>query len=120
MRLADLGEAVDDAGDLVAELALDVLGADVGVLDDVVDQPGGDGGGVELQLGQDERDRDAVGDEVLARHPLLAPVRGRAEAEGPVDQVHVQPVGVLLQHGREVGGEFGEGRGHGVLGLGPL
>ena len=111
----DLGEAVHDAGDLAAELAGDVLGADVGVLHHVVQQRGGDGGGVEQLLGEDERDRDAVGDEVLARHPLLAPVGGRAEAEGPIDQVHVQPVGVLLQHGREVRGEFGEGRGHRVL-----
>ena len=52
-----------------------------------------------------ERDRDAVGDEVLARHPLLAPVRGRAEAERPLDQLEVEPVGVPLQHRPEIGGE---------------
>ena len=58
-------------------------------------------------------DRDAVGDEVLAGHPLLTPVRGRAEAERPVDQLEVEPVGVALQHGAQVGGaRSGSGSGH--------
>ena len=96
----DLGEAVHDPGDLGAELAGDVLGADVGVLDHVVQQRGGDGGAVEQLLRQDQGHRDAVGDEVLARHPLLAPVGGRAEAEGPIDEIEVQPIGVPFQHGR--------------------
>ena len=67
---------------------------------------------VQELLRQDEGDRDAVGDEVLARHPLLTPVRGRAEAEGAVDQIQVQPIGVPLQHRPEVGRQVGQGRGH--------
>ena len=39
------------------------------------------------------------------RHALLAPVRGRAEAERPIDQLEIEPIGVPLQHGPEVGGE---------------
>ena len=99
----DLGEAVHDAGDLGAELPGDVLHPHVGVLDHVVQQRGRDGGAVQQLLGQDQRDGDGVGDEVFARHPLLAPVRGRAEAERPVDQLEVEPVGVPLEHGPEVG-----------------
>ena len=40
----DLGEPVHDARDLAAELAGDVLGADVRILHHVVEQRGGDGG----------------------------------------------------------------------------
>ena len=57
--LRDLGQAVDDLGDLLAELALDVGDGDRRVLDDVVDQPARDGDRVELQLGEDLRDLDA-------------------------------------------------------------
>jgi hypothetical protein len=77
-----------------------------------VQQRGRDGGGVEELLGQDERDRDAVGDEILARHPLLPPVRGRAEAQGPIDEIEVQAIRVPLEDGAQVGGEVGQGTGH--------
>jgi hypothetical protein len=113
----DLGESVDDARDLAPELPRDVLGADIGVLDHVVQQRRSDGGAVEQLLGEDQRDGDAVGDEVLARHPLLTPVGGRAEAQGPIDEIEVQPVGVSVQDGRQRGRELGQCRGHGFLGL---
>ena len=95
-----------------AELPGDVLGADVGILHHVVQQRRGDGGAVEQLLGQNERDGDAVGDEILARHPLLAPMRGRAEAERPLDQIEIEAIGVPLEHRPEVGGEVGQGSGH--------
>ena len=101
-QAGDLGEPVHDAGDLGAELAGDVLGPDVGVFDHVVQQGGRDRGAVQQLLGQDQGDGDGVGDEILARHPLLAPVGGRAEAERPIDQLQVEPVGMALQHGPEV------------------
>ena len=59
-----------------------------------------------------EGHRDAVGDEILARHPLLAPVRGRAEAERPVDQLEIEPIGVTLEHRPEIGREVRQGSGH--------
>ena len=50
--LADLGDAFDDVGDLLAEFGLDLVDGDGGVFDRVVQQAGGDGRGVEPHLGQ--------------------------------------------------------------------
>jgi hypothetical protein len=52
-----------------------------------------------------------VGDEVLARFPLLTPMGGRAEAERLVDQLEVKPVGVARQERPELGRDFGESDG---------
>ena len=57
----DLGEAVDEGADLLAEHLVDLGARDVGVLDHVVQQRGGNGGVVELQLGQDRRDFERDG-----------------------------------------------------------
>ena len=108
----DLGQPVHDAGDLAAELPGDVLGADVGILDHVVQQRRGDGGAVEQLLRENERDRDGVGDEVFARHPLLSPMGGRAEAERPLDQIEIEAVGVPLEHGAQIRGQVGQRSGH--------
>ena len=61
--LAELGDAVDEERDLLAELALDVLVVAQRVLDHVVQEAGADAGGVEPQLGDDAGDADGV-DEV--------------------------------------------------------
>ena len=71
-----------------------------------------DGGAVEQLLRENERDRDGVGHEVFARHPLLSPVRGRAEAERPLDQIEIEPVGVPLEHGAQIRGQVGQRSGH--------
>ncbi len=108
-------------GDLGTELAGDILHPDVGVLDDIVQQGGGDGRGVEQLLGQDLCHRDAVRNEVLARHALLAPVGGRAEAERTVEQLEVEPVAVRLQQApkfRRCVGEVRTGDSHRNLGFG--
>ena len=52
-----LRDAVDELRDLVAELGLDVVERDVGVLDDVVEQRRGDRLVVQLELRTDARDR---------------------------------------------------------------
>jgi hypothetical protein len=70
-----------------------------------VQQRGRDGSAVEQLLGQDQRDGDGMGDEIFARHALLAAVGGRAEAERPVHQLQVQAVGVTLEHGPQLGRE---------------
>jgi hypothetical protein len=47
-----------------------------------------------------------VGDEVLARHPLLPAVGGRAEAERSIHQLEVEPVGVALEHRPQIRSEL--------------
>ncbi len=97
-QAGDLGETVHDARDLGAEFAGNVLGADIGVFDHIVQQRGGDGGTVQQLLRQNEGDGNSVGHEVFARHALLPAVSGRAEAERPIHQLQVEPVGMALQH----------------------
>ena len=52
LDFADLGDAFDDVGDLLAEFALDLVDGDRGVFDHVMQQAGGDGRGVQTHLGQ--------------------------------------------------------------------
>ena len=61
-----LRDAVDELGDLVAELLAQRLELDAGVLDDVVEERGGDGLLVEAQAGEDRGDADGMRDEGLA------------------------------------------------------
>ena len=88
-ELEDLAFKFLEADDLDPEFTGDILQADVGVLDHVVQQRRRDRGGIQQLLRQDQGDRDTVGDEILARHPLLPPVGGRAEAEGAIDEIDV-------------------------------
>ena len=85
-----LGDALDELGDLVAELVLDRLQVGVRVLDDVVEERGGDRLLVEVQLGEDLRDAERVVDELLAGAALLALVRHRRERERARDQIAVE------------------------------
>jgi hypothetical protein len=39
-------------------------------------------------------------------------VGGRAEAEGPLDQVEIEPVGVTLEHRPQIGRDIRQGSGH--------
>ena len=69
-----LGDALDQAGHLGAELFFDLVGGKRGVLDGVVEQRRGEGLGVELQVGEDGRHLQRVVDVVLAGQPPLAAV----------------------------------------------
>ena len=64
-----------------------VVDVDVGVLDDVVEERGGDRLLVEAKLDADPRDADRMRDERLAGAALLAFVRGGGEAEGARDEL---------------------------------
>jgi hypothetical protein len=64
-----LRDALDQLGDLVAELGADVLELDPGVLHDVVEKRRGDRLLVEAELRTELRNRPRVADEVLARAP---------------------------------------------------
>jgi hypothetical protein len=89
-EFGDLCESVDYAGDLLAEIALDVGHRDAGVFDDIVDQPAGDGHRIELQLRQDLGDFDAVRDEGLAGETLLTAVRLGAETVRAREKIAVE------------------------------
>jgi hypothetical protein len=60
LQLGELGDALDQFGDLGPEQLLDPLSGGVGVLDDVVQQRRDDGFGVEAVVGEDagHLDRD--------------------------------------------------------------
>ena len=72
---AQLGDALDQLGDLLAELALDLTQGQLRVLHGVVQERGRQGGGVEVKVGQDRGDLQRVVHVVLAGKPALAAVR---------------------------------------------
>ena len=69
--LRNLGDAVDQGGDFAAEEVAHFVERGHRVLDHVVQQAGDDRGQVELELGDDERDVERMGDVGLARFALL-------------------------------------------------
>ena len=97
-----LRDALDELGDLVAELVAHLLDRDVGVLDDVVQERGGDRLVVEPQLGADLGGTERVVDELFAGAALLAFVRLRGERERPCQKL---PVDVRVV-GRNLGEQF--------------
>ena len=67
LDLAELGHSVDQPGDVLAEQLLDLLGSRERVLDRVVEDRGGDGLVVELQVGEDSGDLDRMAEIGIAR-----------------------------------------------------
>ena len=59
-QVGDLGQSIDDLRDLFAEFVLDVLDRDIGVFDDVMQQPADHGRRVELQIRENSCDFNAV------------------------------------------------------------
>ncbi len=100
VHLGQLGDAVDEHGDLVAELLLDPGERRPGVLDDVVQEGGGDGDRVQLELGGVERRAHGVVDVRLPALAALLAVQEGGGHERPRDQVAVG-VGVVALDGRE-------------------
>ena len=89
-ELAELGDAVDEACDIRAEVLLDVGERGLRVFRDVVKQRRRDGHRVQPHLGQDAGHGQGVGDVRLAAGPLLLGMRLVGEGEGG-------------GHGRQVG-----------------
>ena len=85
--LADLGDAVDERGDLLAEQPLDLRQRREGVLDRVVQQTGDDARHVEPHVGDDAGDLERVGQVRLARLPPLPVVHVRREGVRALDHV---------------------------------
>ena len=100
VHLGQLGDAVDQHGDLVAELLLDPAERCAGVLDHVVEERGGDGDRVELELGGVERRAHRVMDVGLAALAALLAVQEGGGHEGARDELAVR-VGVVPLDGRE-------------------
>ena len=84
--LADLGDALDDVRDLLAEFRANVVDGDVGVFDGVVQQAGGDGGGIEPHLGQHGGDFQRMHQVGLARGAGLALVMAKGKIVRFLDQ----------------------------------
>ena len=92
-----LRDALDEAGDLVAELLAHLLDGRVRVLDDVVEDPGGDRRVVAPELGEDERDAERMEDEVLPAPALLVLVRLRGEVVRALQEIPID-IGVVRRH----------------------
>ncbi len=84
-----LGQALDQKPDLVAEQAIDLGAGGVGILDGVVQQRRRDGGVVELELGEDRGDFERMRDIGIAGGPLLLAMRLHGVDIGAVEQVLV-------------------------------
>ena len=89
LDFVELGDAFDDVRDLLAEALGDVGGCDVGVFDGVVQQAGGDGGGVHFELGKNLRDFQWMDDVGFAGRALLVGVMLHGEDPRPADEVQV-------------------------------
>ena len=101
----ELGDTFDDVGDLVAETLFDLFGGDVGVFDGVVEEAGSDGGGVHLELGEDQADFEGMDDVGLAGGALLAFVLLQGEGPGLADDFEVV-AGAIVVDLLEEAGEF--------------
>ncbi len=89
VELVDLGQALDELADLLAEQAVDLLAGGGGVLDRVVQHGGDDGRVVELEVGQNGRDLERMREIGIARGALLGAMRLHGVDIGPVEQILV-------------------------------
>ena len=78
-HLVELGDAVDELGDVRAELGGDLLGGELGVFERVVQDRRDDRLGVHAELGEDAGDGDRMRDVRLAALARLAFVGERAD-----------------------------------------
>jgi hypothetical protein len=84
--VAELGDAVHQEGDLLAELVLDLGVGDAAVLHHVVEQRCADAGHVQLHLRDDARHRHRVDEVGVTRLARLAVVTFRRENIGLLNQ----------------------------------
>ena len=106
LDLVQLGDAFDDVRHLLAEALLDLFGGHIGVFDGVVQQAGGDGGGVHLQLRQHQRDLQRMARIGFAGGALLALMLLQTEGPRLTDDLQIVARPVLMDL-REQAGELG-------------
>ena len=111
----DLGNAVDQPGDVGAEFLGEFFLGGAGVLDDVVQDGGRQRARVQAHGRQDVRDRDRMVDVRLAAAPALAGVRFGAEEIGAVDVGDVARLKVGFEDGTQIADQqaLGAPRGRG-------
>ena len=97
-----LRDALDELRDVGAELGAELLEIRVGVLDDVVQERGGDRLLVEMELRADPRDTERMVDELLAGAARLAGVRALGELERAAEQLLVDVRVVRLDLGDQL------------------
>ncbi len=100
LQTIQFGHAVDDRRHLGAELTVQPLNRDPGVLHGVVQQRRGDGDLVETQIGRYPGHRDGVRDVGFARAAKLTLVGVDGGNPGTTNQVHVA-VDVMLVKSRD-------------------
>ena len=87
LDLVELGYRIDDLSDAVTETRGDLVLRDGRIFDDVVQDRGDDGVGVDAQIGKDLSRCHRVGDVGLTRFALLAAVGLGAEFGGKADSI---------------------------------
>ena len=90
LQPGQLGDAIDQPGDLAAEPRLDLRQLDRRILDHVVQQPGGDRGGIQPIARQDVGHRERMRDVGIAVVAALRAVRPLGQRIGGVDQPGVR------------------------------
>ena len=96
LELAQLGDTGDERRNLGAEGRGDLFLASVRIFDGVVQQRAGDGHGVHLQLGQNGRDRQGMGDIGDAGFAFLMLVGFGGKIIGAADQVGIRLRVIML------------------------
>ena len=90
LQPVELGDAVDDRGQVGAEVGDEVVDRDRRVLDRVVEQRRTQGHVVEAEVGEDHRHPERVRDVGVARPPDLVLVRVAGDVERVLDQGRVR------------------------------
>ena len=97
VELGELGQTFDQPADIIAEHLVDLGPRRVGILDGVVQQRGGDGRIVELEVGEDRRDFERMGEIRVAGGPLLLAMGFHGVDIGAVEQ-RLVGLGIVAAH----------------------
>ena len=96
VELGDLGQPIDQRGDLAAEFFLDFLVGCLGILHRIVKQRRGDRRGIELHFGEDRGHFERMVEISLAGRAFLVAVRLHRIDIGAVEKILIR-VGIILR-----------------------